>query len=373
MDLAVLCDLRIASTTTTFSHPEYAFGDVVYGPLRDIVGGGLARELCLTGRVLDASARRWPPASSARSSSPTTCVPRALELAERIAVAPAGQPDAHQGQGGGPVRPRLGHRHARPLTGRPRGRIIAPRFCVHFGTQPNCTRSRSQGQPESAPAPASRQRASRARPEHQAQVGAPTQRDPLGPQDPVPEQVGQRAQGQEHRPGVHAEQPRPESPRHVTGVAETDEQRRQVVDGVGRESSATPVMASRASGASRLHEPGHEVARHHQRATRAATAATSAAVATGTLRHGKRASHRDEHHVGSQRDEPAGQPDRRTEREAEQQRRHDCTADGERPGVGRARCRRRAAGPGGCAGTGTSRPSSPPGWAGPGGRRRRPR
>ena len=32
-DLAVLCDLRIASSTARFAHPERTFGDVVYGPL----------------------------------------------------------------------------------------------------------------------------------------------------------------------------------------------------------------------------------------------------------------------------------------------------------------------------------------------------
>lgn len=53
-DLAVLCDLRIAATTTTFSHPEYTFGDVVYRPLADLVGGAVARDLCLTGRVVTA-------------------------------------------------------------------------------------------------------------------------------------------------------------------------------------------------------------------------------------------------------------------------------------------------------------------------------
>ena len=54
-DLAVLCDLRIASTTATFAHPEVTFGDVVYGPLHDLVGGAVARELVLTGRTLDAA------------------------------------------------------------------------------------------------------------------------------------------------------------------------------------------------------------------------------------------------------------------------------------------------------------------------------
>jgi len=53
-DLAVLCDLRVAARTAWFAHPEIAFGDVVYGPLRELVGGAVARELCLTGRRVDA-------------------------------------------------------------------------------------------------------------------------------------------------------------------------------------------------------------------------------------------------------------------------------------------------------------------------------
>jgi enoyl-CoA hydratase len=53
-DLAVMSDLRIAAETARFSHPEIEFGDVVYGPLHDLVGGGAARELCLTGRVVEA-------------------------------------------------------------------------------------------------------------------------------------------------------------------------------------------------------------------------------------------------------------------------------------------------------------------------------
>jgi enoyl-CoA hydratase len=53
-DLAILCDLRIASTTARFAHPERTFGDVVYGPLHDLVGGAVARELTIGGRELDA-------------------------------------------------------------------------------------------------------------------------------------------------------------------------------------------------------------------------------------------------------------------------------------------------------------------------------
>jgi len=54
-DLAVMCDLRLAASTARFAHPERAFGDVVYGPLHDLVGGAMARELTLGGAELDAA------------------------------------------------------------------------------------------------------------------------------------------------------------------------------------------------------------------------------------------------------------------------------------------------------------------------------
>ena len=53
-DLAVMCDLRIASPAARFAHPEHAFSQVVYAPLHDLVGGAVARDLALTGRVVDA-------------------------------------------------------------------------------------------------------------------------------------------------------------------------------------------------------------------------------------------------------------------------------------------------------------------------------
>jgi enoyl-CoA hydratase len=53
-DLAVMCDIRVAADTARFAHPEITFGDVVYGPLHDLVGGAVARELCFTGRVVRA-------------------------------------------------------------------------------------------------------------------------------------------------------------------------------------------------------------------------------------------------------------------------------------------------------------------------------
>lgn len=54
-DLAVLCDIRIATPQACFAHPEIKFGaQALFGPLREIVGGGIARELVLTGREIDA-------------------------------------------------------------------------------------------------------------------------------------------------------------------------------------------------------------------------------------------------------------------------------------------------------------------------------
>ena len=54
-DLAVLCDVRIGADTARFAHPERTFGPVVYAPLRELVGGATARDLCLTGREIDAA------------------------------------------------------------------------------------------------------------------------------------------------------------------------------------------------------------------------------------------------------------------------------------------------------------------------------
>ena len=54
-DLAVMCDLRVAASTARFAHPERSFGDVVYGPLHDLVGGAIARDLAIGGREVDAA------------------------------------------------------------------------------------------------------------------------------------------------------------------------------------------------------------------------------------------------------------------------------------------------------------------------------
>ena len=86
-DVAVMCDLRVVADTAVFAHPEISFGDVVYGPLHDLVGGAVARDLCYTGRRIDG-------AEAARLGLATRLVPAAevvasaVDLAAQVAGAP---------------------------------------------------------------------------------------------------------------------------------------------------------------------------------------------------------------------------------------------------------------------------------------------
>jgi len=58
-DLALMCDIRISTARAQFGHPEVPLGAVpIYTPLKDIVGAGWARELCLTGRRIDGNLAR---------------------------------------------------------------------------------------------------------------------------------------------------------------------------------------------------------------------------------------------------------------------------------------------------------------------------
>jgi enoyl-CoA hydratase len=86
-DLAVLCDVRIASSSARFSHPERSFGDVVYGPLHDLVGGAVARDLCLTGRPVDAHEAHDLGLVS-RVTAPAELMTVVLEVARSIAAYP---------------------------------------------------------------------------------------------------------------------------------------------------------------------------------------------------------------------------------------------------------------------------------------------
>jgi enoyl-CoA hydratase/carnithine racemase len=79
-DVAVMCDLRVVADSASFAHPEIAFGDVVYGPLHDLVGGAVARDLCFTGRRIDA-------AESERLGLVTLRVPDAQVLDEALGLA----------------------------------------------------------------------------------------------------------------------------------------------------------------------------------------------------------------------------------------------------------------------------------------------
>jgi enoyl-CoA hydratase/carnithine racemase len=54
-DIAAQCDVRIASEAAAFGHPEIKFGaPTLYTILSQIVGGAIARDLCLSGRRIDA-------------------------------------------------------------------------------------------------------------------------------------------------------------------------------------------------------------------------------------------------------------------------------------------------------------------------------
>jgi enoyl-CoA hydratase/carnithine racemase len=79
-DLAVMCDIRVASETARFGHPEITFGDVVYGPLHDLVGGAVARDLCFTGRIIDAQ-------EALALRVVTKVVPRDALMAEAMSMA----------------------------------------------------------------------------------------------------------------------------------------------------------------------------------------------------------------------------------------------------------------------------------------------
>jgi len=87
-DLTVLCDLRIASSEATFGHPEIKFGaPPLFTPLRWIVGDGRARDLCLTGRRIDAAeAERIGLVS--RVVAPHELMDEAQALARQVAEAP---------------------------------------------------------------------------------------------------------------------------------------------------------------------------------------------------------------------------------------------------------------------------------------------
>jgi enoyl-CoA hydratase/carnithine racemase len=86
-DLAVMCDLRVVADDARFAHVEYAWTEVVYRPLRELIGGSRARELTLTGRSVDAAeAHRIGLANDVVPASEV--VPRAVRTATAVAAMP---------------------------------------------------------------------------------------------------------------------------------------------------------------------------------------------------------------------------------------------------------------------------------------------
>jgi enoyl-CoA hydratase/carnithine racemase len=81
LDMAVICDVRLAADNAVFSHPEIKFGaPTLYGPLAETIGGGLARDLCLSGRRIDAQ-------EAHRIGLVSSVVPLDRLLDEAVAVA----------------------------------------------------------------------------------------------------------------------------------------------------------------------------------------------------------------------------------------------------------------------------------------------
>lgn len=87
-DLAKLCDIRIGSTAAVFGHPEIKFGvPTLFTPLRWIVGEGVARDLCLTGRQIGAEeALRYGLLNEVVDGD--ALIPRAVEWGKTLLEAP---------------------------------------------------------------------------------------------------------------------------------------------------------------------------------------------------------------------------------------------------------------------------------------------
>jgi len=87
-DFVKLCDLRICSPKALFGHPEIKFGiPPLITPLRWIVGEGMARDLCFTGRRIDgAEAHRIGFVSEVVPGD--RLVERAMEIARLMLEAP---------------------------------------------------------------------------------------------------------------------------------------------------------------------------------------------------------------------------------------------------------------------------------------------
>jgi enoyl-CoA hydratase/carnithine racemase len=88
--LALLCDMRVASTEARFGFGELPRGiPPSYASARAALPSALARELCLTGRILQ-SGEALDLGVVSETVEPEALLPRALEMAE-AAAGPAGR------------------------------------------------------------------------------------------------------------------------------------------------------------------------------------------------------------------------------------------------------------------------------------------
>jgi enoyl-CoA hydratase len=85
--LALLCDLRVASSRASFGYPELPRGiPPSYAAARAVLPATVAQELCLTGRIVSANeAQRL---GIVRDVTGEEVLPKALALAERVAGLP---------------------------------------------------------------------------------------------------------------------------------------------------------------------------------------------------------------------------------------------------------------------------------------------
>lgn len=85
MDLALMCDLRVAASDSKFGQPQVRMGiPAAFDLVTTVLAGPVARDLCLTGRILDA-AEALDIGLVDRMVEPGTSLETAIELARGIA------------------------------------------------------------------------------------------------------------------------------------------------------------------------------------------------------------------------------------------------------------------------------------------------
>ena len=87
MDLAAVCDIRIASDKAVFGGPEIKFLPALYGTYSRIMGEGRARELVLTGKIIT-SKEALEIRLINKITTPETLLDEAKKMAKMIAEAP---------------------------------------------------------------------------------------------------------------------------------------------------------------------------------------------------------------------------------------------------------------------------------------------